>query len=198
MIVPFGQDCNTASALRVLGVRTCAYPFDWISADFDTLVTCFTEIVSSSDNEIETMLDRIFNLDSKNIHIVGWSDKQFLISNGIGFPHDDLSDIRSKYSRRFYRLRDDYIRAEKVTLVIGDLYYERGADIVALLEKLDSKAEIAVVTSFSDILPSPLVRVFITNTTEKDRQGFLTRTSFEYNKREAPGVLTEAFRDLLT
>jgi len=96
-IIPLGENCIIAEALKDLDLRKCSYPFDWIThknyyTNTNIMYNCnVIEKLMSDKFEITDFLGNTFS----KLH------------NNIWFPHDNESDVFDKYTRRFQRLRDD-------------------------------------------------------------------------------------------
>jgi hypothetical protein len=113
-IIPFGDHCATASVLRDLGLRECAYPFDWIMFEYDKnafewylyLIRLILDGKSPECVAAEFLAGTDFYYDHIN-------------SMGYHFSHETgtSQEIFDKYTRRFSRLKD-HITNDECTFVI--------------------------------------------------------------------------------
>ena len=72
LFITIGYDCSPASALRGLGLRTAALPFDWIESNITSLEKCLG--------------DR-FSQFYKNVHL-NETKTRVIDAYGFQFPHD--------------------------------------------------------------------------------------------------------------
>ena len=122
MILPIGNNCCTATILRDLGYRTCAYPFDWVNVNTSSVLEILSVILIASDNDIKKYCAEIFDQKSGTVGKT-WDNKDFFVSNkGIGYPHDKIDELMEKYTRRFIRLRTDFQEAKTVYVFFNDYY----------------------------------------------------------------------------
>lgn len=104
-IIPLGDHCAPSLLLRKLGLRTKAYPFDWVmSSDVDyNIINLFLQLTAelvTTNNPIE-----VTNKYIGDLMLPAYSN-----SLGIAFPHEsetDVERIKEKYVRRFTRLLAD-------------------------------------------------------------------------------------------
>jgi len=169
MIVPFGTNCHTAYALRETGHRVCSYPFDWVAAELGTLVELLLRVLKMTGEEFDGFVESTYCLDTNTIFTQGWSGRRFLMSGGVQYPHDELDTIKDKYRRRWTRLREDYIRAAEVTLVVTDMHERREEDIRRLECETEDKVRIVVITTrANDVVETRRVRVVVVSLDDAD------------------------------
>ena len=111
MILPIGNNCHAASELKNLNYRTCSYPFDWISASCKSIRIILPMVLQMSSDELSTFLFDFFDT-SKNSYDTSWDNRKIFANTmyDITFPHDDLSNLLEKYTRRFKRMKEDFFR----------------------------------------------------------------------------------------
>jgi hypothetical protein len=127
-IISFGESCTVASALRALGIRTEAYPFDWNITRFRSLSRCL------QDDFVRFFIPQTLKIRA---------DKQGVTDYyGIEFVHDFptqittimheedttqaelctnwrnfASTVHQKYMRRVSRLRNTLLSSEKIYII---------------------------------------------------------------------------------
>ena len=108
IFIPLGNSCSIAYNLKLLKLRTCAFPFDWVR-------------ISNFNNVTKLIQNKFYGfLDSKNFKFKEFSDKfivngkkgSYIYSNDYcSFYHEfsklieksDFNFFKEKYSRRIKR-----------------------------------------------------------------------------------------------
>lgn len=97
--ISIGPLCTSSQTLKDMGLRTVAYPFDWIFSDLDMVKHCILD-------GFKTLLD------TDMIVKVGESSSTHKVYTGDSptFNHHDLSDVRTHaaFKRRCARFLDAY------------------------------------------------------------------------------------------
>jgi hypothetical protein len=109
--ISLGDHCYSALLLKELGLRTSAYPFDWIAHT--------DELNGNLSNLIVDILSDILDGGSIDCILASFmpappdaeSSKMYAVHNHVKFPHDRLHESQdlyeqdvAKYRRRFWRL----------------------------------------------------------------------------------------------
>jgi hypothetical protein len=122
--VPMGNGCSPAGALRELGLRQFALPFDWISGDVNSVIRCIREdfdgfhrgvVLGRGRDENTVLIDQLgfkFHhdypttkeptpvLEESGTYLAG-RDEQRIVDNWREF----YTDVHAKYQRRIERFR---------------------------------------------------------------------------------------------
>ena len=132
-IVSFGQSCTVAGAMRENGIRTTAYPFDWMVSPFPSLYQAFNDdfLHFLQEDSLTVRYDRYGILDYYGFQFV--HDFPAILPNDsfadlIGENHvtggilrdnwkDFLPGVQTKYQRRIERLKNLLSSNEKVYLI---------------------------------------------------------------------------------
>ena len=155
--ISLGTDCSCAAALRNLGLRDYALPFDWVSSEPNKIYTCIMDDFNQ--------FHRNLTLNSQNTRVID--------EYGLEFPHDyptsseDLNVgegvigeakiidgwekchdlVLEQYKRRIERFKGIFSSAEPVVALYrgnpSDLYFFRSA----FLEKYNKTNIVYVVSS---------------------------------------------------
>ena len=106
-IIPLGDNCSISIILKKLGLRRCAFPFDWCShigsnptfSNININISLLTELMITGD--IERITDSL------------------LSNHELVFPHESgsIQDITEKYKRRITRLYNE-IKEHRTNLFI--------------------------------------------------------------------------------
>jgi hypothetical protein len=137
MILPIGNNCYVAEALRDLNIRKCAYPFDWLGiGDYTKFVDFIILILNTTD--IEEFCKKFFTIDNnstftmeyENDSILHFKNEEFNIT----FPHDTMDGIIDKHVRRIKRFVDDFNTSEKIIFVYAGRW---DTETDALLKLMD-------------------------------------------------------------
>jgi hypothetical protein len=145
-IIPLGDHCVIAMALKELNMRTSSYPFDWIASNgpdptyssLETTIDLCIELLQTHDSEyICSKLLGNSICDTNKIY------------NNIMFPHDQgtIDEINQKYLRRLNRLHDDILDNSKYNLIIliTRCYFlpkEKIATFIGTLQKMNIRFHI--------------------------------------------------------
>jgi hypothetical protein len=117
MLLPIGTNCEIATILKTLGLRTCSYPFDWVISTAPTVIDLFLKILSSTD--VDGFLRDFFQSEGNTTYLQEY-DQRTVFKNtkyNLAFPHDDIPDLLEKYTRRFKRMKNNFWSAESVTMI---------------------------------------------------------------------------------
>lgn len=122
-LIPLGDHCATAMALKDLNLRKNSYPFDWI--------TIKTEITSSNIPHIINIIKEINDDTIENVtrKFIGDAFTNNLINSqtNVSFPHDtdeNINNIYEKYCRRFSRLKDALDKPNVFILMSRNFFIE--------------------------------------------------------------------------
>lgn len=109
--ISLGDHCYPAILMKELGLRTSAYPFDWIAHNDElngNLTNLIIDIIVyiQNGNSVDQILNKFLPLEEN----LG-SCREFAIRNNVKFPHDKfhlsgkdyVNEVR-KYKRRLERL----------------------------------------------------------------------------------------------
>ena len=126
--ISLGHTCSVAYQLQQLGIRKCAYPFDWVRTP--TLDIVSKLLKNNFDQFIDSVKqtktsDQFPISDDDNFPVKDELGNRSLIMEnkyGITFFHDfeedyDLEAIKYKYERRISRLYDIINDNDKITFV---------------------------------------------------------------------------------
>lgn len=135
IIIPIGNHCWVAYNLKALGFRKQAYPFDWITSQPVDLFRLFFDIITS-ENVFE-FINIFFNMDENEIIHMKYNNQYYFknIKYNITFPHDDLSDIKEKYLRRFTRLKNIFFNSD-ILFIFAARSENFEKEILAFIEKV--------------------------------------------------------------
>ncbi len=117
LIVSLGSHCEVAAYLRQAGLRSEAYPFDWLTT-FDH--TLFASLIY---NDFAYFMDARFLYQYPYGNVVNWC---YQIDFRHDWPYSDINfakyfpEIRKKYERRIERFR-------KLNRHYGKVYFVRAA-----------------------------------------------------------------------
>ena len=113
-LIPMGDNCIVAEALRDLGLRQCSYPFDWISH-----VNYFTATnILYNFETVDKLMKNTFRLRDFLGDALQNKNKSY---KNIWFPHDDETSFE-KYQRRFARLRADISSKKNIFIFLTRHY----------------------------------------------------------------------------
>ena len=122
--VSIGHDCSPAAALRALGLRERAFPFDWMQSNLVGVERCLQEDFHYFHENIRRMDHGRRMIDSYGFQyphdypLVGHDQEDDELKNGRAFFLEDLHKpivdnwllyyptIKEKYDRRIQRFRD--------------------------------------------------------------------------------------------
>ena len=131
-IIPLGVNCAAAHFLRRQNLRKHAYPFDWIVAPLNSVLSIFKssfpDIFSEGELHYLPPENRILydddegNLKISETMITPVISKKYQLL----FPHDfpidarqNLNTIKAKYQRRFERLKELLNSDKKVIFIVN-------------------------------------------------------------------------------
>ena len=128
VIIPLGQFCSTAIALRDIGIRETAYPFDWLSIkDYKLTGNCgFMGKIHLLCNDFQNA----FDLEDLEEYCRDSSKEHRAVGNkrtGLAYVHDfewssSVADQypawREKYERRVKRLYDNINAGESILFIL--------------------------------------------------------------------------------
>jgi hypothetical protein len=123
-IIPIGDHCAISIILKELNLRTCSYPFDWITKVdqlYDTNIIYNISLI----HEL-SITDDIDDIVKKYIGDAFENNKTNSLTN-IWFPHDteNIDVIYEKYKRRFIRLKSDLYKKNIFILLTRHYYIEK-------------------------------------------------------------------------
>lgn len=123
-IIPIGDHCAISIILKELNLRTCSYPFDWITKVdqlYDTNIMYNISLI----HEL-SITDDIDDIVKKYIGDAFENNKTNSLTN-IWFPHDteNIDVIYEKYKRRFIRLKSDLYKKNIFILLTRHYYIEK-------------------------------------------------------------------------
>lgn len=107
-VIPLGDNCLIASILNELGLRKCAFPFDWCS-HHNSNPMC------SNINVVFSIVTKLLN--NENVELI---TNEFLTNTEIVFPYESINpqDISDKYTRRMNRFYNEVTNNSKTNLFI--------------------------------------------------------------------------------
>lgn len=119
MILPFGDNCFIADSLKSANIREYSYPFDWSLGDLSAYTKILLTILQTDD--IDSFCDIFFNLETNTTYVQKYNQQTVFTNKeyNMSFPHDNISDIKDKYKRRFLRMKEHFYKASSVTLIIA-------------------------------------------------------------------------------
>ena len=112
--VSIGYDCSTAAALRGLGLRTAAMPFDWVESNVDALEKCIGDRFAQYHKGLRLNENKTRVIDSYGFqfpHDYPRVDSQLDISGCYDESGKEIvenwmdyyDDVQAKYDRRINR-----------------------------------------------------------------------------------------------
>lgn len=155
--VSLGNDCSVAYQLQKYGLRTLAYPFDWIRTNN------LKDIVNIIDSMFQYFVDPAYlevKEESSKFPLIGddWNDdmsENIVLKHkmyNVVFPHDlkkdgDMTLIKNKYNRRIERFYD-VIKNENVKKIFIRVSNkcESSEEIKNTLERYATNFEIKIIT----------------------------------------------------
>lgn len=99
MIVPIGRFCGIVIQLNRLGLRTIAYPFDW-------MVSSLPLICDLIETDFKDFFDVVPKYDKNAKNSTYYMYRKYLDKHqGLGFPHHDMAQEETKktFLRRIER-----------------------------------------------------------------------------------------------
>ena len=117
-IIPIGDHCVCANALKNLGIRKCSYPFDWVTMNQpsrNTNIYYNIELFNRmNENNIQQIVQEFLGDAFQNKYNIN-------LRTQVWFPHDNNNnnDLFSKYERRFQRLYCDLTNQKNIFLLIS-------------------------------------------------------------------------------
>jgi len=143
MILPIGNNCNIATALKNLNIRRYSYPFDWILVSDNCLhdFIFFLLNLKIDDNNkcsFDIALDEFFNIDNNKIYLN--NSKEVFVNKKYEatFLHDDISTIKEKYHRRIKRMINDFYSADRVDLIYASRWTRHDKTLLSIMDSLSS------------------------------------------------------------
>ena len=141
MILPIGNNCFVAEALRDLAIRKCAYPFDWLGIiDYSKFVDLIILILNTTD--IEEFCKKFFTIDNNSTFTMDYENNSILHFKNeefnITFPHDLMDGIIDKYVRRIKRFVNDFNTNEKITFVYAGRWETETDALLKLMDYVTS------------------------------------------------------------
>lgn len=156
--IPLGSTCSVAYQMQQLGLRTCAYPFDWLRVESlkditNVLRNNFTDFVTSCEKTSESDKFPISKTDDfpridqeRNVSII-MKNKY-----NMKFYHDfdnntDLNQINEKYKRRIERFMDIIRSSCKICFVRDELKVNKLTDemideFISEIHKINPQLEV--------------------------------------------------------
>lgn len=130
-IIPMGDNCIIAEALKALNVRKCSYPFDWVSHKSYYRATN----IMYNFNILDKLISDTFELQRDYI---GNGENVY---NNIWFPHDNetnLEDRINKYNRRFARLKNNVINSNNIFIFLTRQYVIPETEFAKIVKQVTS------------------------------------------------------------
>ena len=132
-IIPLGDHCSISMILKEIGIRSCSYPFDWIT---------YSDQINSSNIlyncDILKKIISAYNIDDIVLDFIGdaYSTKKNKITT-MWFPHEDdcksEDELFQKYKRRFLRIKNDIINKKNIFIINTRKYHIKEENIINLL-----------------------------------------------------------------
>lgn len=143
--IPIGSNCHVAESLRVAGIRTFSYPFDWVAMNTSMYTKYPLKIMSLKTEEVEEFCRDFFSNDK--IHL----------EYGIAFPHDDKNNICEKYTRRIKRMFEHIKSAKNVNLFFATRWENLDNEVIQIFEAfkaINPNVHLYTVNAFKNHAPS--------------------------------------------
>lgn len=142
MILPLGEDCTACFGLKHANLRACSYPFDWISCTVSKRIELLYKVLQfTKEEELTEFIDELFEIQGNEVYVQQYSQKTRLknLKYEIDFAHDDLDDIKDKYTRRFKRLINDIKTSTDITLFCVSMYKKYNKELTELCKYFNEK-----------------------------------------------------------
>lgn len=151
IIIPFGDHCATAIALKEIGKRQKSFPYDWCVHKEQMYKTNIYTLIENTINLFNNDLDTIVNGFLGDYHL----NKNINTHNDIWFPHDigDINSIYERYKRRFERLKEaiknekchfiSAIRLHCIDIVKINLFYD-------FLKSLNKSNKLTIISGINE------------------------------------------------
>jgi hypothetical protein len=153
--ISLGYDCSTAGVLKGLGLRECAYPFDWTEVNFDSLKRCINDnfkqfhkqiILNKSKQRAIDFYGIQFPHDYPIIQQPGYIDNNFYSECKICDDYEKYTDqILEKYGRRIERFQNTLNDTNKPLIVLYRETYQHAVAIKYILENKYKRENIIII-----------------------------------------------------
>ena len=132
LCISLGSTCGPALNLRSLGIRTVAYPFDWVISPFEALINALNDDFQYFLNDLKIRPGNQGVIDHYGFHFthdwptINQSNIDALNSDFIGNNtlfhswQKVLPAVKEKYRRRIERLNQACLSKEKVVFIRAD------------------------------------------------------------------------------
>jgi len=163
LCISLGAACGSALMLRELGLRTVAYPFDWMISPTDGLYKCLTEDFGHFFCDLKLRPDKTGVIDYYGFHFT--HDLPTQKSNMNAFMNTDfvgadilanewqkaVPQVQEKYNRRINRFREDCLGKEKVFFFRTEFVNKEDAILIRdTLQQLYPKMDFTLVVMTRD------------------------------------------------
>lgn len=161
MYLPVGNNCSIASNLIDLGIRKCSYPYDWTINQITGLNSeLMLRAINCTDVEMEKFAKEHFDRESNKTYIQPYNQRvvHTNVEYNVSYPHDDITDIKEKYLRRFKRMRDHFFTAKKVCIIFACRWERLDQTLLDFYNELNEYRdgiELYTINGFSKDFPLP-------------------------------------------
>ena len=135
LLLPIGAHCHVAKCMKENGHRSFSYPFDWLSCSIESISKLFLKILTVES--IDDFCNTLFSHENNDLMQFNGNNYFHNREYNIGFIHDDIETILEKYKRRFHRLYNHFMNAEKVTLIFANRWTYHDHELYNLLKELE-------------------------------------------------------------
>jgi len=162
-----GYDCSPAAALRGMGLRMAALPFDWIVSEIRSMEICFSENFSRFHtglhlNHSKTRLIDVYGFEFPHDYPVeneedNTGSEKCIVSNW----GDYYDEIATKYKRRIARFLE-IVTSPNPVIVLCRQPVTFALQIKELLNKYYGKSNVIMITSTNMVSHIPYIRACFT------------------------------------
>jgi len=157
--ISLGNDCSSARALKDLGLRTSAHPFDWTETSFDALEKCIRDDFKHFHKNINLNDTKQRLVDEYGIQYphdypqtqspkYTSTDKNLYAECTISEDYEKYTDqVLEKYGRRIERFRNTMSDKSKPIIAFYRDTYDNAIKIKYLLESTYKRENIIIVVA---------------------------------------------------
>jgi len=127
-----GSDCSPAAALRSLGYRNTAFPFDWVDSSVSAVISCLEDDFNQYHTNLTCIGSRMVdtygfqfphdypfsNCDYDKDSISEWRTHEDVGGKIVNNWKDYYPEVKEKYDRRIQRFRDIGISANPIIVLM--------------------------------------------------------------------------------
>ena len=153
MILPIGNNCNIATALKNIKKRNYSYPLDWILVSDHCLCNFLVSLLQlKTEKDVDTYCDIFFNIADNRVYLNDQNTEIFVNKEfEVTFLHDLIPTIKEKYKRRIKRMIKHFYEANRVDLIFASRWTRSDQtllDIITNLSKLRSNIYLHAINGF--------------------------------------------------